>query len=101
MSAWYATYYDTFASGNNSVSSTTSATRSAGKYTLKWDGKDDKGNFVKQGAYTIYIEAAREHGSHQLMTQEIDVKKMQHINIQGNPEVASASLDYRKKSDGN
>ena len=101
MSVWYATYYDTFASENNSVSSTTSATRSAGKYTLKWDGKDDKGNFVKQGAYTIYIEAAREHGSHQLMTQEIDVKKMQHINIQGNPEVASASLDYRKKSDGN
>lgn len=101
MSAWYATYYETFASGNNSISSTTSATRSAGKYTLKWDGKDDKGNYVKQGLYTIYIEAAREHGSHQLMTQELDVKKMPHVDIQGNEEVSSASLNYRKKTDGN
>jgi len=101
MSVWYATYYDAFSSGNSNLSSTTSATRAAGKYTLKWDGKDDKGNLVKQGAYTIYIEAAREHGSHQLMTQEIDVKKTQHVDIHGNLEVSSASLDYHKKTDGN
>ena len=101
MRSWYASYYDLFSDGNSNISSTTSATRSPGKYTLKWDGKDDKGNLVKQGTYTIYIEAAREHGSHQLMTQEVTLKKPQHFDIAGNAEVATASLDYRKKTDAN
>lgn len=101
MYSWYATYYDGFSAGNSNISSTTSATRSPGKYMLKWDGKDDKGKLVKQGVYTVYIEAAREHGTHQLMNQEIATKKPQHIDITGNAEVASASLDYRKKADGN
>lgn len=101
MRSWYAIYYDQFSDGSSNISSTTSATRSPGKYTLKWEGKDDKGNLVKQGAYTVYIEAAREHGTHQLMSQEITLKKPQHFDIPGNTEVASASLDYRKKTDGN
>jgi thiamine biosynthesis lipoprotein len=97
MRSWYATYYDQFSSGANNFSSTTSATRSPGKYTLKWDGKDDKGNYVKDGAYTVFLEVAREHGSHQLISQEINIKKQQHYEMQGNLEIASASLDYRKK----
>ncbi len=71
MRSWYATYYGQFSAGQNSISSTSSATRSPGKYTLKWDGKDDNGNLVKQGTYTVFIEAAREHGTYQLMRQEI------------------------------
>ncbi len=71
MHSWYAAYYGNFSAGSNNISSTTSATRAPGKYSLKWDGKDDKGNLVKQGSYTIYIEAAREHGTYQLMSQEI------------------------------
>jgi len=101
MRSWYATYYDKYSAGAGNISSTTSATRSPGKYTLKWDGKDDNGAYVKQGKYTIYIEVAREHGTHQLITQEIDVKKQTHFDLAGNTEVASASLDYHKKADGN
>ncbi|MGZ3763759.1 MAG: DUF2271 domain-containing protein [Mucilaginibacter sp.] len=101
MRSWYATYYSNFSAGNSNISSTTSATRSPGKYTLKWDGKDDKGNLVKQGTYTIFIEAAREHGTYQLMNQEITVKQAQHIDIGGNTEIAAASLEFRKKTDGN
>ena len=96
---WYVAYYDQFAAGNNNVSSTTSATRSPGKYTLKWDGKDDKGNPVAQGAYTLLIEVAREHGTHQLMKQALDGKKPQHFDLPANAEVASAAIDYRKKTD--
>lgn len=98
MPAWYDAYYGKFADADRSVSSTTSATRPAGKYTLKWDGKDDKGEFVKRGIYTIMIEVAREHGTHQLMTKEIDfTKKLQPITLPGNIEVASVVLDYVKK----
>lgn len=101
MRSWYAAYYSKFSAGSGNISSTTSATRSPGKYTLKWDGKDDDGNFVKEGTYTIYIEVAREHGTHQLMTQEIDISKQKHFDLKPNVEVASVSLDYRKKTNGN
>jgi FAD:protein FMN transferase len=101
MRSWYATYYSKFSAGAGNISSTTSATRSHGKYTLKWDGKDDDGNYVKLGKYTVYIEVAREHGTHQLITQEIDIKKLAHFDLQANTEVAAASLDYRKRADGN
>lgn len=97
MRSWYSTYYSKFSEGSSNISSTTSATRAPGKYTLKWDGKDDDGNYVSEGSYTVYIEVAREHGTHQLMTQEIDVKKQKHFDLAPNTEVASASLDYRKK----
>jgi FAD:protein FMN transferase len=97
MRSWYATYYKDYSAGNNNLSSTTSATRSPGKYTLKWDGKDDQGNLVKQGTYTVQIEVAREHGTYQLMSQEITPKKAQLIDLPGNTEVAAASLEYRKK----
>lgn len=102
MRTWYATYYDQFSAGPNNISSTSSATRTPGKYTIKWDGKDDKGNLVSQGTYTIHIEAAREHGTYQLMRQEIKIAtKAQHIDIPGNLEVSSASLDFQKKANGN
>ncbi|MCI1187020.1 DUF2271 domain-containing protein [Hymenobacter sp. DH14] len=100
MSYWYAAYNEQFAAGNANLSSTTSATRSPGKYTLKWDGKDDQGNLVPQGSYTLMVEVAREHGTHQLMKQEINSKKPQHFDLPANEEVASAAVDYRKKTDG-
>jgi len=101
MPAWYAAFAESFSAGNPSFSSTTSATRSAGKYSLKWDGRDDKGNLVKQGNYTIFIEAAREHGGYHLMEQAITATKAQKFELSGNTEVAAASLEIRKKTDGN
>jgi thiamine biosynthesis lipoprotein len=99
MRAWYDTYYNRFLEADRSVSSTTSATRPAGKYTLKWDGKNDKGELVKRGVYTIMIEVAREHGTYQLITKEMDfTKSLKPITLPGNVEVASASLDYVKKA---
>jgi thiamine biosynthesis lipoprotein ApbE len=87
-------------SGNVDLTgSVSSATRPAGRYALKWDGKDSQGNLVKPGKYTLFIEAAREHGTYQLMRQEIDFDGApKQFNLPGNTEIASASLDYRKKS---
>jgi hypothetical protein len=46
------------------VRSVTRATREAGKYTITWDGKDDKGTALPKGTYTLVVEINREHGRH-------------------------------------
>ena len=46
--------------GTEIIGSVTSATRSPGKYTFKWDGLDNTGKPVKEGSYTVLVEAARE-----------------------------------------
>lgn len=79
------------------MESISSATRSAGKYTLTWDGLDEQGKPVPSGKYTIYIEAAREHGTYQLLKQEVEWNgKPKHLDLTGGIEITSASLDYHK-----
>lgn len=46
--------------------------RAPGHYTVSWDGKDDAGQRVAQGKYTLHIEAAREHGGHSYTSFDID-----------------------------
>ena len=88
----------TFMLGNVKIIYITSATRSAGDYSLVWDGKNDQGQFVEQGNYTIYIEAAREHGTYQLMKQSMKFDgKAKTQAIAGNEELSAASLVYRTK----
>ena len=85
------------AEGADITSSVSSATRPPGKYTLKWDGKDNQGKLVKAGIYTVCIEAAREHGTHQLLRQDIDFNgRPKQMQLPGNAEMAGISLDYRK-----
>lgn len=81
----------------NVMGTVSSATRSAGRYTLSWDGLDDKGNPVPQGTYTIYLEAAREHGTYQLIKQEINWNnKLVHFEMKGGVEITAATLDIVK-----
>ncbi len=85
------------AEGNEIVTTVSSATRPPGKYTMKWDGKDAKGVPVKPGKYSICIEVAREHGSYQLLRQEIDLTAgAKQFPLTGGTEIAAASIDYRK-----
>lgn len=101
LKSWYLKFRDRYSSDQNFSSSSTSATRSAGKYTLKWDGKDDEGRPVKPGKYVLKIEASREHGTYQLMRQEFDWDNTpKKVNIGSNVEV-SASMDLRKVTNGN
>ena len=65
---------------------------------LIWDGKNDQGEYVVQGNYTVYIEAAREHGSYQLMKQTMKFDgKAKSQALAGNEEVSGASLVYKTK----
>jgi len=96
LKSWYHKNYSTYSNFEQGLSSISSATRPPGEYTLKWDMKDDRGNPLPTGMYTVYIEAAREHGTYQLIRQEIECKnKSQFIQLKGNAEIASASLDYK------
>ena len=102
LRSWFLKYKAAYTTDKDFNSSLTSATRSAGKYTVKWDGKDGHGNNVKPGKYIVKIEAAREHGTYQLMRQEIELNDTpQTISLPGNIEIASATLEYRKKANGN
>ncbi len=74
-----------------------SATRSPGRYTFNWDGKDDAGKPAAAGKYTVFIEAAREHGTYQLMRQQMDCSgTAAKVDLKGNTEIAGASLDYHR-----
>jgi thiamine biosynthesis lipoprotein ApbE len=99
LKTWYhSDQVRNLAEGSDISATVSSATRSPGKYTLRWDGKDNAGKPVKSGKYTILIEAAREHGTYGIMRQEInwDGKTAANFTLPGNTEIASASLDYGK-----
>ena len=75
-----------------------SATRPAGQYSLKWDGKDNQGNLVKAGTYTICVEAAREHGTYQMERHQIDFHgQPQQFTLPAGGELGAVTLDYRKR----
>jgi thiamine biosynthesis lipoprotein ApbE len=100
LRAWYrADRLRAMAENTDIVSSVSSATRSPGSYTFKWDGKDQQGKLVKAGTYTVNLEVAREHGTYQIIRQELDFSgAAKRVELPANVEVAAASLDYRKIS---
>lgn len=73
-------------------------TRPPGEYSVAWDGKDDLGEPVPPGEYTLYIEAAREHGTYQSMRAKLTLADQPFSeDLNGNVEIKSASITYRRK----
>lgn len=103
LKSWYrADRLRALAEGSEVTASVSSATRPPGKYSLKWDLKDAAAKAVKPGRYTVCIEAAREHGTYQIIRQDLDISGAnQQMTLQGNLEIESASLDYRKATGTN
>lgn len=78
------------------IPTVSSATRNPGTYSATWDGLDNAKAQVKPGTYTVYIEAAREHGTYQLMKKEVTVGGSTfNEKLDGNEEIKAASLEYR------
>jgi thiamine biosynthesis lipoprotein ApbE len=98
MKSWYRSdRIRAMAEGKEIFRTVGAATRAPGKYSLKWDGKDNAGNTVKAGKYTVYLEVCREHGTHQIMRKEFDFNgKPAKVSFPGNIELTSASFDYHK-----
>ena len=53
--------------------SMSSATRTAGSYSVVWDGKDASGQKAPQGDYVFYIECAREKGPYSVISQPLTI----------------------------
>jgi thiamine biosynthesis lipoprotein ApbE len=74
------------------------ATRGPGKYSLAWDGKDDKGNALPQGTYTVRVEVHREHGKHLRQSGKIDCKAdAAKVTLDKNEETGETVVEYAKK----
>ncbi len=78
-----------------------SATRRPGRYLVTWDGLDDDKRRVPAGDYTVFIEAVREHGTYQLMRGAITVGgEPFRIELPGNEEISSGTLEYQRRKTG-
>lgn len=98
MKAWYrADRLRSMSETTSIVRTVGSATRAPGKYSVKWDGKDNDGKLVKAGTYTVYLEVSREHGTYQLLKQEMKFTgTAQKVQLTPGTEVSAASFDYHR-----
>ncbi|MBN9502120.1 MAG: hypothetical protein BGO01_10830 [Armatimonadetes bacterium 55-13] len=96
---WYRDEQDRkAANGGDLVETISSATRMPGKYTLVWNGMDDAGKPVDQGDYYVCIEAAREHGTYQLIRKSFTfTNKAFKQKLEGNLEIKEAEVEFRKR----
>ena len=96
---WYRKEQDRIqVNGGDLIATVSGPTREAGKYSVSWNGKSDKGELVAQGDFTVYLEAAREHGTYQLISQAVKIgtKPFKQV-LTGNVELSEAQIEFRKR----
>ncbi len=82
----------------STADTTTSSTRVPGTYSVAWDGKNADGDYVKNGTYSVYVEAAREKGPYQFVKTDI-VLTGDAVSKKGTPvgELTAVSLAVKNK----
>jgi len=60
-------------SNNNPSYNVTRPTRGPGDYQLVWDGKDSAGNSLPAGDYVLNVEASRQDGGHDYVSQPFTI----------------------------
>ena len=85
--------------GGDMVAFMSTPTRSAGNYSLVWNGQNDVEASVVQGEYFVCIETAREHGPYQLVRELVTIGDTAFtIAVEDKTELGGVSFDYRKLS---
>jgi thiamine biosynthesis lipoprotein ApbE len=94
LSKWWS-----FARNDSKLLTTvTRASRGPGRYTLAWDGLDDKGKPAPPGLYTVRVESAREKAPHVVVSGKIACDgKSATVRIDGNSELDPTELVYGPK----
>ena len=69
------------------LDSISGATRKSGRYQLQWDGRDQQGQPLKPGRYTLVLEAAREHGGYEKLKIELDWQANAQGQLSGSKEI--------------
>lgn len=67
------------------------ATRTAGVYALRWDGKGFDGT-VLTGRHTLWIEAAREHGPHSATSGPVDLGRPGTATLTADGELSAVTV---------
>ncbi|MBK0010880.1 DUF2271 domain-containing protein [Stenotrophomonas sp. S41] len=69
-------------------------TRMPGRYSVAWDGRDDRGQALPPGAYRVQIEAARQGGGHEFLSVPIDTGQGGGLpaKAQGSSEIGSLQV---------
>ena len=77
------------------VDAVSGPTRSAGNHKVSWDGLDDNGEPLPPGTYMLHVEAAREHGTYQIIREKLELgEKTVERNLKGNEEITSVHVKY-------
>ena len=75
--------------------SMSSATRTAGSYSVVWDGKDASGQKMPQGEYLFFIECAREKGPYEVISQPLTIAAVPaSASPSGKGEISKVSMTY-------
>ena len=86
------------ASGGDLVATVSSATRTAGVYSVSWNGRNDGGQLVEQGEYYVCIECNRQNGTYQLLRAPFTFGTSPFFaTVKGNYEIIGVSVDYRER----
>lgn len=78
------------------IGTVSSPTRGPGEYQTRFEGVDNDGKPLAPGKYTLCIEAAREHGTYQIIKETIDLgaQPIAKKALKGNTEVSAAAFQY-------
>ncbi len=90
LSKWYS------ASGGTDTNS--SATRAPGSYSVAWNLTDADGKAIKDGVYTVCVEALREHGPYSLVTGSVSIKrngKATSQKLDDNSELTATTVSFQ------
>ncbi len=78
------------------IGTISSATRGPGKYQARFDGTDNEGKPLPVGKYVLCLEAAREHGTYQIIRKEIELgsQPVKLTPLKENVEFSKVSFQY-------
>lgn len=77
------------------VDAISGATEKPASYQLEWDGRDDFGKPLAKGNYELHVEAAREHGDHELVNIPFTLNSQRfQLQDKGKTELGKISLSF-------